>query len=133
MLEGFSDASYKNDLDNRHSVSGYLFKCGDSAISWKSLKQKSVAISTMEAEYIAMSLTARQLIWLKQAAKVLRLLIQFTLHCDNTGSINLAHNPTLIDRTKHIDIHYHFTQEHLEKRSFELFYVPSSENLADIC
>ena len=95
VLEGYSDASHGNDLDNRRSVSGYLFKCGDSAISWKSSKQKSVAISTTEAEYMAMSLTACQLIWLKQAAKDLRLPMQLALHCDNTGSIDLAHNPKL--------------------------------------
>src|SRR5436305_10077112 len=82
---------------------------------------------------MAMSLTARQLIWLKQAAKDLRLPMQLALRCDNTGSIDLAHNPKLNERTKHIDIHYHFTREHLEKKSFELFYVPSSENLADMC
>jgi hypothetical protein len=133
VLEGFADASYANDLDTRRSVSGYLFTFGNCAISWKSSKQKSVALSTTEAEYMALSLTARQLIWLKLAAKELRLSIQLALRCDNNGSIELARHPKLNERSKHIDTHYHFTREHLEKKSFELFYVPSADNLADIC
>jgi hypothetical protein len=66
-IDKFSDSSYASDLDERKSFSGYVFRLGQSAISWRSRKQKSVAVSTTEAEYMALSLAARQLVWIRNA------------------------------------------------------------------
>jgi len=132
-LEGYADASYANDLDTRRSVSGYVFSVSGSIISWRSKKQKSVATSTTEAEYMALSLASRQTMWLKRAFIDLRLPTKIAIYCDNTGAIEVANNPKINERTKHIDVAYHYTREKLEEHQFELFYVASDQNLADIC
>ena len=63
---GFSDSDWAGDLDDSKSTSGYIFQVGGTAISWKSRKQSCVALSTAEAEYIALSLAAQEAIWLRQ-------------------------------------------------------------------
>ncbi|KAH0609220.1 uncharacterized protein H6S33_001448 [Morchella sextelata] len=131
-LDGFSDSSYASDLDDRKSFSGYVFRLGKSAISWRSRKQKSVAVSTTEAEYMALSLAARQLVWIRNALLELQQQYQYFIHADNTGSIELCRNPRIHDRSKHIDVHYHYTREQLEAGTFEILYVPTEDNVADI-
>ncbi|KAH0607014.1 uncharacterized protein H6S33_003002 [Morchella sextelata] len=131
-LDGFSDSSYASDLDDRKSFSGYVFRLGKSAISWRSRKQKSVAVSTTEAEYMALSLAARQLVWIRNALHELQQQYQYFIHADNTGSIELCRNPRIHDQSKHIDVHYHYTREQLEAGTFEILYVPTEDNVADI-
>jgi len=97
-----------------------------------SKKQQSVATSTTEAEYMALSLTARQAIWYMHGFQQLKLTIPIHLKCDNTSGIKLAENPILHQRSKHIDVHYHFSREHLLAKHFTLTYVSSKENIADI-
>jgi hypothetical protein len=131
-LIGYSDASYANCLDTRRSYSGYVFYLGNCAISWMSKKQQSVAVSTTEAEYMALSLAARQAIWYMHGFQQLKLTIPIHIRCDNQSGIKLAENPILHQRSKHIDVHYHYTREQLLAGNFTLDYVPSSENMADI-
>ena len=71
--------------------------------------------------------------WLKRAFVDLRLPTKIAIYCDNTGAIEVANNPKINERTKHIDVAYHYTREKLEEHQFELFYVASDQNLADIC
>ena len=61
---GFSDADWAGDIDDRKSMSGYIFKVGDAPVSWKSVKQSCVALSTAKAEYISLTLAAQEAIWL---------------------------------------------------------------------
>ena len=63
---GFSDADWGGDLDDRKSTSGYMFQVGGTFISWRSKKQTCVALSTAEAEYIALASTAQESLWLQQ-------------------------------------------------------------------
>jgi hypothetical protein len=129
----YSDASYANDLNTRRSFSGYLIRFGEAAISWCCQKQRSVALSTTEAEYMAMSLAAKQLMWIKRGTDDLRLQdVDYYLLGDNQGSLELARNPGVHGRSKHIDTHYHFVREKVEEKHFELLYVPTQENLADL-
>ena len=133
-LTGYCDASYGNCLDTRRSFTGYLFQLGTSTICWKSRKQKSVARSTLEAEYMALSLANRQHKWLTEAlAELLPDSPPAALFCDNMAAIDTAHNPKINDRTKHIDIAYHSTREMIEDGSLLLMHVPGEFNLADIC
>ena len=134
ILNGFCDASYGNCLDTRRSFAGYLFQLGNSTISWKSRKQRTVAHSTCEAEYMALSLATKQFIWIVRGLhQLVDKDIPTNLATDNNSAIDLAHNPRLNDATKHIDIAYHFTREKVEDGTLTLFHVPSEENLADIC
>src|SRR5687768_5867092 len=97
-----------------------------------SQKQRSVAVSTTEAEYMALSLTARQAIWYRHAFQQLKLTVPILLKCDNQSGIKLAENPILHQRSKHIDVHYHYSREQVLAGHFTLDYVPSEDNLADI-
>jgi hypothetical protein len=92
---------------------------------------------------MAMSLTSRQLVWIKGDLEELQQLAQFTVASDNPdldyyllddnqGALELARNPRLNTRTKHIDVHYHFVRERLEAGHFELIYIPTGDNLADL-
>ena len=62
---GYTDSNFQSDIDSRKSTSGYVFTFGGGAISWRSVKQSSIAASTMEAEYIAASEAAKEVVWLK--------------------------------------------------------------------
>ena len=81
---------------------------------------------------MALSLAARQMVWLKNALKELRIEVSCALRCDNTGSIDIAENPKINERTKHIDVAYHYTRERLIDHEFSLLYVESTHNLADL-
>jgi hypothetical protein len=99
-LTGYSDASYAYCITTRRSYSGHVFYLGDCQISWMSRKQQSVATSTTEAEYMALSLAARQASWYEQGFKQFKLSIPISLNCDNQSGIKLAENPVLHQRYK---------------------------------
>ena len=113
QLTMFSDADMAGDIDGRRSTSGVLVFLGSAPISWLSLKQKVVALSTCEAEYIAAAIAACQVVWLR------RLLGELTgveahppaLMVDNQPAIALAENSVLHDRSKHIDMKFHFFRD----------------------
>jgi hypothetical protein len=107
---------------------------GEALISWRSYKQRSVATSTTEAEYMALSDASRQLIWLRNAIHKLerKPKLSFILHGDNNGSLSLVKNPVFHKRSKHIDLHFHFVRERYEDKLFELEYISTNENVADL-
>ena len=131
-LIGYSDAAYGNCLDTRRSWSSYCFLLNSCLISWRSTKQHSVSTSTTEAEYMALSVTARQASWYLIGIKELDVKVPVTLKCDNTSSIDLSNHSIVSSRSKHIDIHYHYVRECLLNHKFQLKYVETSSNLADI-
>ena len=132
-LEGFADADYATCLDTRRSFSGYILRLGRATISWRSWKQDIVTTSTNESEYIALSLACLQILWIQKAFANFQMPIPCALRCDNTGTISITENDQVNDRTKHIDTHYHKVREEYRKGTFELIYVPTDQNLADIC
>jgi len=117
MLIGYSDADRANDPDDRHSTTGNLFMMSGAAVIWLSKKQSTVALSTSEAEYIALNTATQEAIWFR------RLLCDLgnstdeptILMEDNQGAIAIAHNPVDHARTKHIDIRYHFVRESVQE------------------
>ena len=131
-IVAFSDSDYASRRNTRRSVSGSAFGLNSCAISWLSKKQQSVASSTTEAEYVALATTSRQAVWYLNAFTQLGYTITITIMADNTSSIYVAENPIHNPRTKHIDVGYHFTREHLICKSFALSYVPSNDNTADL-
>jgi len=132
LITGYSDANYASCRNTRRSVSGYVFLLNGCAISCLSKKQNSVSTSTTKSEYMALATTARQALCYINGLSQLGFTIPVELKADNTSSINLAKNPINNPKTKHIDVSYHFTREHLIHKSFTLSYVPTGENLADI-
>jgi hypothetical protein len=132
-LSGFCDASWGDDLSTRHSTLGYCFNLGTGAISWRSKKSGSVAVSTTEAEYYAQAEAVKEGCWLRMLLTGLKEEQEQTpIHCDNTGAVKLAHNPVSHSRTKHIDIAHHFLRERVANKEVELVQVPTKDNTADI-
>ena len=132
-LYGYSDSDWAGDLDTRRSTSGYVFRIGDATINWCSKRQQTVARSTTEAEYVALSAAAQECIWLR------RLLSDVgygssaptTIYEDNTGAIDLTKNPKFHNRTKHIDISHHFTRERVASNELLVTHCATEEMVAD--
>ncbi|XP_046844921.1 secreted RxLR effector protein 161-like [Xenia sp. Carnegie-2017] len=133
-LHGYSDADYAGNLDDRRSTSGYVFKLANSTISWSSKKQSTVARSTTEAEYVALSQATQEVIWLRRLLSDLgsKPVSPTTVHEDNQGAIEIARNPKFHNRTKHIDVAYHFVRERILSKEVKVCYCPSKDMIADI-
>ncbi len=131
---GFSDSDWAGDVDDRKSTSGYIFQVGGTSVSWKSRKQSCVALSTAEAEYVALSQAAQEAIWLRQLDTDLQGTSSepTVIYEDNQSAICLSKNPQSHGRSKHIEIKYHFIREQVGKRNIELKYCPSSDMVADM-
>jgi hypothetical protein len=132
-LCGYSDASYAEDKKDRHSTSGQVHLKNGGAISWKSKKQKIVSLSSMEAEYIALTDATKEGIWLKKMEKELNEdHTILTIYEDNQSAIKTANNKIHNDRSKHIDVRYHFIREKIENGELKLVYCPTEYMVADI-
>jgi hypothetical protein len=134
QLVGFSDADFAGDVDDRKSTSGMVFLFGGSVISWQSQKQKVVALSSCEVEYIAASTASCQGIWLRRMISDLLggEMEKVQLYVDNKSAIQLCKNPVYHDRTKHIDTRYHFIRQHVQNGSVIVEYIHTGEQLADV-
>lgn len=133
-LIAFSDSSFADCPDTRRSTMGFCTSLGGAVATWSARRQKTVTISSCEAEYIALSETSREILWLRQFLRELNLLNSSPaiLLCDNNGSMVLAADPTHHSRSKHIDVKHHFIRERVDEGSVDLWRVPSADNLADI-
>lgn len=132
-LEGFADADWATCTVDRRSYTGYCFKYAGSIISWESKKQRTVALSTAEAEYMALVEATKEAIHLK------RLLEEMTIPggcikiwTDNQAALNLVKNPIVSKRSKHMDIRGHFIKEKLEEKVIEICYKRTEDMEADI-
>jgi hypothetical protein len=132
-LVGYSDSNYAGDLETRKSTTGYVFQMGTNTITWNSKRQQTVALSTCEAEYMALSHTVCEGIWTRKLLKELGFpQPTTTVHEDNQGCIALVKNPVQHHRTKHIDVKHHFIREQVEQGTFKVIYCPTHEMKADI-
>lgn len=134
-LQVYSDADWGGDRTDRKSYSGYIMILAGAPISWSSKKQSTTALSSTEAEYMAMCHTAKEILWINSLLKEIcseatsspqRMLV------DNQGAIFIAKNHVTSERSKHIDIKYFFLRELVEDQIIAFEHVPSSENLADL-
>lgn len=132
-LLGYADSDWGGDRFDRKSYTGYIFILNNSPISWNSKKQPTVALSTTEAEYMALTSATKEAIWLKQLFNEIGISIETVkLFGDNQGALKLSKNPVFHARTKHIDIQYHFIREAIKTRQINLDYIPSESNIADL-
>ena len=135
LLVGFADADWAGDLDTRCSTSGYLFQIGGASVSWSSKRQRTVARSSTEAEYVALSMASQEAIWLRCLLSDLSsqpLSDPTIIHEDNNGAIELSKNAKNHNRTKHIDIAYHFTRERVQAGELEIVYCRTGDMTADV-
>lgn len=133
-LSCYSDADYAGDVRTRRSTSGFVFLLGSSCITWASQRQKCVALSTTESEYVAAAEAVKELVWIKQLLGDLlpNQNIKAVLNVDNQGAIRLIRNPEFHRRTKHIDVRFHFIREKYTDGLFELEYVHTDNQVSDI-
>ncbi|GJS13262.1 retrovirus-related pol polyprotein from transposon TNT 1-94 [Tanacetum coccineum] len=132
-LTAYADADHAGCQDSRRSTSGSAQFLGDRLVSWSSKKQRSTAISTTEAEYIAMSGCCAQILWMRSQLKDYGFEFnKIPLYCDNKSAIALCCNNVQHSRSKHIDIRHHFIREQVENRVVELYFVETNYQLADI-
>ncbi|GJY88124.1 retrovirus-related pol polyprotein from transposon TNT 1-94 [Tanacetum coccineum] len=132
-LTAFADADHAGCQDTRRSTSGSMQFLGDRLVSWSSKRQKSVAISSTEAEYIAMSGCCAQILWMRSQLTDYGLgFNKIPMYCDNKSAIALSCNNVQHSRSKHIDIRFHFIKEHVENGVIELYFVNTEYQLADI-
>jgi hypothetical protein len=133
-VEVFCDADWAGDIDDRKSTSGIIIKLNGCPVVWLSKKQTTVALSTAEAEYIALASAIQEMIWMNQYLSELQLKDPEVplVRSDNQAAIQIATNDTLHTRSKHIDIRYHFIRQILKEGQMKLSYVSTREQEADI-
>ena len=139
-LQAYSDSDWASSPDRR-STTGYYFTLSSvgPALSWKSKKQQTVALSSCEAEYMALCATSKEAIFLSNVLKDINTVVKMPgeqrpvpIHVDNQGAIDLAKNPVHHERSKHIDIIYHFSRECIARKMTVVNYVPSADNVSDV-
>jgi hypothetical protein len=131
--EVYADASYAQE-EGRKSRSGYVFLIAGAAVTWFSKNQPTVALSSTEAEYKALSDAVKEVLWIKMFIKELGLegLNDVTINQDNLSTIAIAKNPIGHARMKHVDVTYHFLRDHVEKQDVKLVYCPTEDMVADV-
>ncbi|WVZ14797.1 hypothetical protein V8G54_012363 [Vigna mungo] len=132
-VQGYVDANFRGEVDHRRSTTGYIFTVGTTTVSWMSQVQKIVALSTTEAEYVAVTEASKELIWLQGLLTKLGFIQEMSvLHSDSQSAIHLAKNSAFHSRTKHIDVRYHFIRTLLEDGALTLRKILRSKNPADM-
>lgn len=134
LFYGYADANWAESKSDRKSNSGYVFLVNGGVVSWASRKQTCVALSSTEAEFIALSEACKEAIWLRQILADLRQPINSatTIYEDNQSCLNLIQEEKLSNRTKHIDVRAHFVKDHIDKGDVICEYCPTEEMLADM-
>ncbi|CAI7849898.1 unnamed protein product [Closterium sp. NIES-54] len=133
-LIGYVDADHAGDPDNRRSRTGYIYRLEPiGPISWQSSKQELIALSSTEAEYIALCSATKEGLYLRELLEEAKLaqLSSFSLFCNNQSAIRIANKNGFANRTKHIALRYFFVKDEIEKGRLELSYCPTSEMAAD--
>ena len=133
-LRGLCDSDFAGDKDTRISVYGFiLYFCG-CPIAWRSKSGKSVTLSSTEAEYVAISELAKEIMFVKQLLESLGIFLTLPIivQVDNVGAIYLAYNHTVSQRTKHMDCKMHYVREYVEDGVLQVIFVSTDDNDSDI-
>ena len=132
-LTGYVDSDFMGDLDKRRSLTAYVFTLGGCAISWKANLQSTIALSTTEAEYMAVTEGVKEVIWLKG------LLTEISdcdgpidVHCDSQSAIHLAKDQMYHERSKHIDVRFHFVRQVVSRGVVKIVKIATAHNPADM-
>jgi hypothetical protein len=134
VVEAYADADWANDKLDRKSITGWVAKINGDVVSWASKKQRTVAQSTCEAELYAEAAAMNEVLWLRGLLAELGLRVQepSMILGDNQSTIALSEHGVKSERTKHVDVKYHFITSEISKGSVGVKWVPSSEQQADV-
>ena len=129
-----SDSNYAGDKDTRRSVTGYAIYLNGCLIAWKSKSQRSLTLSSLEAEYVSILEIAKDLLFIKQNLEFANITICYPIivHVDNIGAIYMAENGSSSNQTKHVNTRYHFVRELIEEGIMKIEFVKSENNDSDI-
>lgn len=133
LFFGYADAAYAN-TDDYKSISGYVFIVGGGAITWRSKKQTTIALSSTEAEYVALAEAGREACWLRNIYQELGYPQEFPniIKGDNEGSISMAKNPQFHKRSKHIATRFHWIRDLVQNGIISIESCRDPEQTADI-
>jgi hypothetical protein len=133
-INGYTDADWAGSILDRKSTSGYFMFVGGNLVTWRSKKQKVVALSSAEAEFRGMEKGLCELLWIKRLLTELEFTptSKMELFCDNKSAIAISHDPVQHDRTNHVEMDRHFIKENLEDKIIRFPFVKSEDQLADI-
>src|SRR6202000_1882788 len=132
-ISACTDSDWASDNSTRRSQTGYFVKMAGGLISWTSRAQKTIALSSTEAEYMALSDSSRQVVWMHTLLGELGYHMKPIPICgDNQGLIFIASNPVTEKRSKHIDIRYHYIRQVVEQKLAEIFFIDGENNPADL-
>lgn len=133
QLLGYSDADWGSDVDDRRSCTGHVFIKNGGSVSWQSKRQQTIALSSTEAEYMALSSSTQEALWLRQLQWEFWQDTKPTpILCDNQSTICLAKNDAFQPRSKHIDIKHHFVREKVENKQISISHVSTTTMVADV-
>ena len=132
-LVGYSDADWAGDEDVRKSTTGIVIKLGNATVSWSSKQQNCVALSSAEAEYLALGELTKEVVWIR---KVLcdcgiKQSLSTTIYSDNQAAIALAEKDAPNKRTKHIDVKFRYIYDQIQNGNIEVNYKGTKEMIAD--
>ena len=132
-LHSYSDSSIGDNTEDCHSTSSYIFLLANGMTSWSSPKQKTIAQSTSEAEYMALANVANQAVWYCGFLRELGYTVKdaVPLHSDNKGAVDLALNPVTGHQSKPIDIKHHVIHKYIEDGQISLICTPTEEMVVD--
>ncbi|KAL9431581.1 hypothetical protein AB3S75_026719 [Citrus x aurantiifolia] len=127
------DSDFAADIDKRRSITGHVFILNGGAVSWKASLQSVVALSTTEAEYIALTEAVKEAKWLSGLVSEFGLKQDSVcIGCDSSSAIQLSKNPKYHERTKHIDVRLHFIRDEIANGVVNVVKVPTLTNPADV-
>ena len=134
ILVSYSDADWAGEKDTAESTTGSLHFLAEGPVSWSSKKQKTIALSSTESEYIAASEATREVVWLRKilAAAGYPQRQPTILFCDNRTTILLTSEDSTTDRRKHINVKYHYIRSQLKEGMIQMKWIETKEQLADI-
>ena len=138
LVSGYSDADWGGDHTDRKSTTGFIIMVNNNIVSWISKKQSTVALSTAEAEYMAISAAAQEILWIRTFINEIICnnnpsFEPSLLFSDNQSAIAISNNDIHHNRTKHIDIKHHFIRDTIKQKQMKILWVNSENQLADIC
>lgn len=134
VVVGMTDADFAANAIDRKSINGFVFLLSGAAVTWNAKKQSLIALSTTEAEYVALVHAGREGIWIRSLLSEIGLVPKEAtdLYCDNLGAVALTANPGFHARTKHFDIKLHWIRDRIASRELSVRFVPTEHNLADL-
>lgn len=133
-LEVFTDADWGNDINDRRSMSGYIIRVFGVTVAWCTRKQQTVALSSTEAEFMALCNAASECIWMRRLLNDLGIIVEgpVEFYEDNQSCMTVAEDPKGSRRMKHVDVKYNFIRDLIQRGEICMKYIPSDRQLADV-